>query len=360
MDNELINDFQLSANFFLDWQLNNWQDIYQNQSQIIQPDIRGFPAYLPQVMSFDNTEKNLELQDIFFQIKSEPFQLPSTLKNLDILSYYKAFVTRHNRKLFDGDCIRLAKIDFNLNDSVKTITFTLQKAKYFDYLQTNLSLDFKLNKNELSLRERIHIQQQNHRLEPIEYSNLANILGINILLITKEGALILQKRSSSTLIRPNEICSSASGTVEPKDIKSSYFSLANYRYFEPFLRELQEEISVESNHINQYNIIFLGITRELIRGGLPELFFVIYTDLTSNQIQESYQNSLEQFESQSLILLRLGELAIMNLKSTDQKHCFTQKLVNFLANYSDEISEPLWVHLWLFWKYRVRRFAVRP
>ena len=93
-------------------------------------------------------------------------------------------------------------------------------------------------------------------------------------------------------MRPNQACSAFSGFVDKVDIEH-----AVSQYAHPTLanvdrvRELWEEVGIRTQEIKGYT--FLGITRELHRGGMPELFYAVDVELSKREILERYHRDDE-------------------------------------------------------------------
>jgi len=341
----------LFPNFFLDWKLAKWQEIYKNQAGLLCIDYCGTTKVLPQVIVFDNTVEKLGLEQIKFRLNFNKFKLDDSLDTKEIFKLYQQFSYLNKRKLFNEVCLRLISMQYRqLPEQFKCVLFEIQEADYFDYIQTNLCLDVKLSKKSTSLREKIHIDQNDHCLEELNESRLANILGINILLETSDGTLIFQRRSSRTLVRPNQICSSVSGTLSKADVPE-YNKEFNLEELLPlFFREMSEEVGVKLSDVYRNKVKFLGVTRELIRGGQPEIFLTAQLNLDKNTIVHMYNQAPDRFESTSLLFFDMECLAIENLDSQAKKSAFCSKLDEFIKNHDEAISDPLWANLALWSK----------
>ena len=95
--------------------------------------------------------------------------------------------------------------------------------------------------------------------------------------------MIFQVRNDRVVIRPNQACSGFSGFVDKSDIENAMLrcthpTLANVER----VRELLEEVGIKLQELKGYS--FLGITRELHRGGMPELFYAVDVDLSGREI----------------------------------------------------------------------------
>ena len=248
----------------LDWDGKEWPNFYRNENSLLWIKKNNKKIYLPQKILIGPWEAKEYFDKIHVKLKNQNFRPP--YKNEKCLKFYI------KEGDFNGENARL--VSYDKNDKI----MIFQGAYYFDWIMTNLALDF--DRSPLpTLREETSISG---KLQPLEDSPLANITGINGLLFSNDGYMIYQKRNTKVLVRPNQLCSGFSGTVDKIDIEH-LVKLEN-----PVLskmdtaREAVEEIGIFRQHIK--GIEFLGLTRELIRGGTPELFYAIDLNLSRDKI----------------------------------------------------------------------------
>ncbi|MHA6250735.1 hypothetical protein [Oceanobacillus sp. CAU 1775] len=201
-------------------------------------------------------------------------------------------------------------------------------------------MDYK-PKDGKSLRERIHIQG---KLTSIHDSQLANHLGINILVFTPAGYLIMPQRSDKVSYAPLELSASISGAVRTHGIASGQ-TLDSFA----IIREGIEELGLTRNDILYESIQFLGLTRELIRGGKPEIFFVMKTKLNKIEIEERWKAAQDKWENKKLNFYPF-ESTFMNLLE-DQLAIeeFNKQFSELLEKHGAKMSLPLITNLAL-WK----------
>lgn len=194
-------------------------------------------------------------------------------KNQQLLQH----LLNHNDTIFhNGKCTGLEE----WNPETRLLRF--RHCGYFDYLSTNLALDMEIGSGH-SLRQS-HVDDG--KLIPLHESKLSNVLGINGLVFTTDGQMIYQQRNNAVVVRPGELCSGYSGTVDQKDIEDALVKggrLANL----DIERELEEETGIGREFIARR--VFLGITRELTRGGTPEIFYALDINLSAKEVFKSIQ-----------------------------------------------------------------------
>jgi hypothetical protein len=265
----------LNANNGLDWAF-PYAGFYSGESAhlfAIEEDgkrdvLPQVPIYLPGP-GFDSRKVALNLKEPTFVAGP---RVP------EVLEFYKKWAQeRRGRMLFDGENARLV--------SVSEQALSFQGCWYFDYISTNLALDFPLPAG--TLREQLHSQGQ---LEPLEQSTLANSCGVNGLVFSSDGQMILQRRLENVLVRPSELCSGFSGTIDKDDIVKAQLKGGSLESLDA-PREMVEELGVPARSI--LNQRFLGITRELIRGGAPEFFYAVTVDMPAQEILAAHRRDRE-------------------------------------------------------------------
>lgn len=219
-----------------------------------------------------------------------------------------------------------------------------------DYIKTNLVLDWYSNHHKSTLRQQIH---RDGALENLSKSPLANNFGVNVLIFTIDGSLILQQRSNSVLVRPNEFCPSASGTLTSIDVSTSAVTLADVF----LMREATEELGI--HHDNDSSIITLGITRELIRGGEPEIFLIAQSTLSRTEILESKKSAKDRFESKQLHFFAFNNFALREkIDTTDKIIEFIYLFDKCIDEYGNYMSIPLWTALALWREARLNGLTI--
>jgi hypothetical protein len=252
----------------LDWDY-SVGDLYTHQRNVLWlSDETGQRIFLPQVILLrsldDRDEQNIK-------IRSELSGFHAKLPVRPSLDFYRETAKLLHRQFYEAENARL--IDWD--DDTKTLTF--QSCYYFDYLQTNLALDFPQQPLG-TLRQQV---THNGQLEALRDSRLANPTGINGLIFSNDGYIIFQHRSENVIIRPGELCSGFSGTIDKIDIDHAIASGGLLCHLD-VPREMVEELGIQRKWIKSRH--FLGITRELIRGGQPEMFYSLDVDLSCTEI----------------------------------------------------------------------------
>lgn len=332
----------LRPNYFLDWKLEKWRDIYHKETPLCVY-YQGKKILIPATLVFDNTDQTTSLQGVQFVLKQQTFRLRSDIraKTEIVFSQYKRAMQLRGKRYANENNARISKIE---GDEYK-LTIHIECVRYEDYIRTNLSLDAKLSNNSESLREMVHKEGE---LDPLEDSLLGNNFGINVLLFTADGQIVLQKRSHRVLVRPNEIAPSASGTIAYTDVPNPSISLKSL----PTLREAFEELGIEPDDVEPESVTFLGISREYIRGGQPDMFLCARTVLSNKDFHDRRALARDRYETKKLIFFDFGYLSFANLDSDMKRHQFLRKMDELIDYFEQQMSIPLWISLALWSKMR--------
>lgn len=334
-----------SPSDFVDWQLEDWPQIYINElNSVVKLPYRDENHLLPQVLIFNNIERKLGLSQIGFKLKEKPFELKDNIRALTEDSFEQLLkYLREKKRYSNEENLRLV----NILERGKKVEFEVQPVEYKYYVHTNLVLDAKSKGKDQTLREYLH---SDGRLEELNDSPLANNLGVNMLLFTSDGSLVLQIRSKSVAFRTGELCSSASGTISLTDVLTDT-TLRDM----PKLREAFEELGVKKSDVPKDQISLLAITRELIRGGEPEMFIFAKMNLSEKELLRRRRDARDKWEAKNLVFFHFGKIAYEDLTKKSKVHGFLCKVDEFIDKYIEESSIPLLTNLALWVEYRLEQ-----
>ena len=325
----------------------NWEEIYNVKLEecISIPLVGRKEIIIPHTILYENIDNSLSMKDIILRNNREIYQINPDVDFFWSNRFEEVWdIMRKKRKIENRPNIRLKGI----NRTQKHLYLDTQVAYYKDFVQTNLSLDIKIN--EKTLRQMVNY---GGHIEEIHKSRLCNLIGIEVIMLTSKGELILQKRSKSVAFRNSEICNAASGTMSRFDISAEKQSLNNI----PTLRELSEEIGVEIEDIKEGTFRFLGITRDLMRGGNPELIFYAETLLPWDKLSQKWENAPDRWESSNLLSSELGELSIKDNLELDEYSDLIYRITRLFNQneYSLSVDFQASIGMWL----RMKKRSVR-
>ncbi len=185
---------------------------------------------------------------------------------------------------FDGPVLRLQSIKAVGRDAYECV---LQRATYFDQIRTNLSLDMPIG---LGRTMRIEDLSTDKQLRPLHQSLLANTIGVSAVWVTplkhkdrkSRYQVFLKPRRRQTGVF-YDMLGTVSGVVEVPEDDEFYGQTLEVYAKKEICREFYQETGYNdymvANNMAEsvVEIIPLAFTRELMRGGKPQFFFLIVT-----------------------------------------------------------------------------------
>jgi len=303
---------------------------------------------LPQSVLFNNTVNCIPIKDFNFTLDNVRSQFRISKKiETKADQLIELLIKILGKTFYDSETLRLNDIKVISNK----VCLTVSKSKYQYYLGTNYSLDACLKNWSCSLREELHTGSL---LCKLNKSILANHLGINVLVFTSDNFLVLPKRSGKVNIRKNQFSPSISGVVNYSDFEQTDLPV----FLKAISREGKEEIFLQKTQFNENNTYLLGLTRELIRGGKPEVFFVMYINESFANFEKSFKCAKDKDENKSEIKkvdfsksLMLDPKKVEDRKEYYLKH--NADVTNFLKNKKNKISLPLLTNILLWLEFRI-------
>ena len=329
-----------TARTYVDWELREWPNLYRNELEsCVRLPFQGENYVLPEAVLLDNATGGYNASQIRVDFSATPFHLSEVVHLLtceNARNLRRDLERRgpyHNgRTLRLMDFVPLGRGQFSLR---------LQPLNYDDYLATNLVVDASLREGD-SLRDML-LRREGHKLEILNESPLGNMLGIDVILFTSDGRLILQQRSKSVAIRPCELSTSFSGAASPEDLCGAQ-TLVDLKV----TREAWEEIAIEADEIEKESLKLVGIGRELARGGQPGLFFCGKVRLTEKEVRKRSTVSRDRWEFDKLIFYDFGADSLAPIRDDDGRRRFLEDVDKFISRHGNRASIPLLVAL-AFW-----------
>ena len=191
---------------------------------------------------------------------------------------------------------------------------TWAATNYNTQAVTNLVMDMEINGQTLRM-----LTLRNRELPPLNHRYLANNLGISVLVFTHDGKPIIPLRSNDVAVFPSEWgCSASTAAALPSAEASSFSDLLN----EPIRKMFGEELGQDSDF--RKRIIPLALCREWFRGGKPQLFMALHSDLDLDTAKTR---------------LRKAEHA---QETADEKMAFWQKILTKFSKSNQQPEKILW------------------
>lgn len=340
-----------------DWLLSQyylkWNDIFYISSFYREENLIKFPYkqknyVLPQVIEVENQNLKISLDKIWISPNDKTFELSQSIKGRTDISFarYRKYLKWKRKKYHEG---RLARLS-NIKREHDRILLEMQPVNYETICRTNLCMDAKETKTTKSLREIVH---ENGKIESLESSPIGNALGVNFILFTADSKLVAPLRSKKVVVRSNQLSPSSSGDFEFSDI---YGENRNISVID-ILRETTEELNITSDHFSLSDITFIGITRELIRGGKPEMFFFARVPLTQNDFIEKHPLAKDSWEfrnkSKGWVFWQFDEKLFLDDITDEGKFNIQTDFERLLNSEGHRISVPLLTALILLMRHKL-------
>ena len=296
---------------------NTVPDRYSKKYQDVQEDIENFEnghLYLPSLNVFTNVRGDT---DIVFEDSSELFHLPDFVMQ----NARKLLEAHRNSKRTNNGTVRLRDLDY----SQGKLTLNTQRSMYFHMLITNRCMDYQFDEG-LSIRT---VYEYNEQISPLDESMLGNQIGINGLILSSDGYVLIEKRDHTKTTWKNKFAQPISLALklpdlglQGKDTLGSTPEEANAKMKKLIEKTVASNFGLRPDEYEQFSIRtnFLGVARDLLEGGKPNLYFFLTTKMTAAELA-----------------VRLEENAALDRAQDGRKPLKTEKLDSdyYLVPYSD-------------------------
>lgn len=260
---------------------------------------------------FNDKEIDVEIRDNKDKIYEPPIEAK--------INYNKLFESHRHSNIYNSTCIRLDSFIVSQND--RNIILETSRTSYFNSLVTNRALDHDLSSG-LTLRK---IFEYKKSITELNKSSLSNHIGINGMIITNDNKFVFVRRSGKVSIGKNTLGCSFGAAVKYMEDEFIFNKEKLQAYI---VKCIKGEIKLEiEDFILSSN--FVGLYRDLVEGGKPQLLFYYKTDLTSDELNSQFIESLrkEKEEKQSKDLEIDGEKLVFI--DVDSVRLYNDKIVKY-------------------------------
>lgn len=262
---------------------NHYSDPFSADYQKMQKELDEFKAgrlALPTINLYANILGN---GNVRFDDKNKDGEIPSfIIKNSsNILNAHK-----HSKKT-NNVTIRLRDIDMEDN----TLVLHTERSNYIRMLLTNRCMDYALD-NGMTIRE---LYEYDRFVTPLDKSKLSNQIGINGMVLTTDGYLLVEKRDNSKTTWKNKFAQPISLALKENDVHlnanreiGSTPEDAADSLFAVIKKTLKSNFGFTENDYEPLTFAnnFLGLARDLLEGGKPNLYFVVTMNYDSKKLLE--------------------------------------------------------------------------
>lgn len=249
--------------------------------------LAGGQLYLCSVNVFANVAADTSIR---FDDSAAKHELPSF-----VITHADEILQAHkNSQRTNSGTIRLN--DFDYDPDSKNLTLKTSRSTYYHMLITNRCMDYKFA-NGLSIRE---IYEYDNEICPLERSKLGNQIGINGLVVTKDHYVLIEKRGRKKITWKNKFAQSISLALKLKDLGlerrdtlEDDVETAQKKITHIIQKTLNDNFGLVSSDYSEFTISenFLGLARDLLEGGKPNLYFYVQTNCTAAELKEKIERN---------------------------------------------------------------------
>lgn len=281
------------------------KDIYSDEYASLNEELELYNKrgvlLLPTVNVYTNI---LGTSIINFDDKADLKELPQFVigNGVDFMSAHKYSQTSNNIT------IRLDDISVNGNN----VTFYTSRSYYYHMLLTNRCMDYKI-KNGMSIRG---LYEFNNKISLLKDSKLSNQIGINGMIMTKDGYLLLEKRDRKKTTWKNKFAQPISLALKASDLKLSSSDVmdnsvdyANQKLLGVIKKTMKGNFGLKENDYEVLSLEknFLGLARDLLEGGKPNFYFNVTVNYTSKEFAKLLKENASKDDP--AVALKKGKLS---------------------------------------------------
>lgn len=210
---------------------------------------------------------------------------PDKMMELDpfIQTYYAEIFGAHKASYVENN-ITLKLSDVSYSNNIYKISFS--RSTYYHHLVTNRAIDFPI-KNGLTLRG---LFEYGPTLKPLKESKMSNHLGMIAFIELSDGKVIFPKRQTNSTTSKNLITGSIASRVVLDGPEDKITGLEDIE--KKLIKTIDKRLGIKLNDdkSSHYQIVFLGLGRDVYEGGKPHFFYYIkINDLNSDDFIKNYR-----------------------------------------------------------------------
>lgn len=264
---------------------NTENDIYSNEYKEMAGAIEGFQAgtlYMPTVSVFANINGKTKLK---FEDSSQIHELPEFI----VENAMRLMEAHKNSTKNNNDTVRLN--DFSYDDATNELTFYTERSRYFHMLMTNRCMDYQFY-DDMTLRK---IYEYGKQITPLKESVFGNQIGINGLVISKDGYVLIEKRDHHKTTWKNKFAQSISLALKESDLKLKKGAIlkntpeeATEKLRNIIYKTLKDNFGLTADDLEEFSIEtnFLGLARDILEGGKPNIYFYVVTKANAKELAD--------------------------------------------------------------------------
>lgn len=269
---------------------NTEKDIYSSEYKEMQAAIDGFKAgslYMPTINVFANINGKTKLR---FEDSNRMHALPEFI----VENAMRLLQAHKNSTKNNNDTVRLN--DFSYDAENSELTFYTQRSRYFHMLMTNRCMDYHFY-DDMTLRK---IYEYGKQISPLNESVFGNQIGINGLVISRDGYVLVEKRDHHKTTWKNKFAQSISLALKESDLKlkdngviENTTQVAEEKFRGIIYKTLKDNFGLLAEDLEEFSMgdNFLGLARDILEGGKPNVYFYVVTKAGARELSELLKNN---------------------------------------------------------------------
>lgn len=237
--------------------------------------------------------------EVVYPVVKEPYVGGMSIEIRDSLNRYAApkFVEENFDSLFEAHSSSNIYNQLNIRvdnwyvDSNKFLINT-SRTTYFDSLVTNRAMDYQLESG-LTIRSKL---EPGPFVTPLKDSLLSNHLGFNGHVESSDGWIIMVKRGRNLSIGKSTYGNSVGASLKVKYSLLDKESFSEAGLVEAIKAEIFDELKIEGKSCEKIVLSesVIAAYRDMVEGGKPQLLFYVQTDLTREEIENSFNKKVSR------------------------------------------------------------------
>ena len=256
-----------------------YSDAYRRREEEIAEYTDSGILYLSSICIFANVEGNTRVR---FEDRTKMGELPAFIRE-NAVSLLGAHGTS---SVHNSLTMRLYDADYD----GEILTLKTERSQYFYMLVTNRCMDYKMG-NGLTVRE---VYEYGTRVSPLAESKLGNQIGINGLILTRDGYLLVEKRGKRKATWKDKFAQPISLAMKESDLGLDGGALgilpedAEAALKKIILKTIRKNYGLTEQDILPFSLPnnLFGLSRDLLEGGKPNLYFYVIADMNAKELQK--------------------------------------------------------------------------
>ncbi|MBQ3491870.1 MAG: hypothetical protein IJA74_04910 [Oscillospiraceae bacterium] len=250
----------------------------------------------------------------------KPHELPSfVITNADELLQAHKNSAKNN-----SNTIRLD--DFTYDAATDELRLHTSRSTYYHMLITNRCMDYQFA-NGMSIRE---VYEYDKEICPLARSKFGNQIGINGLIVTNDNYILVEKRDRKKITWKNKFAQSISLAMKVDDMKIHRWdklgddpSVVQNKLGEIITKTIESNfglVPVKDYEPFEMSHNFLGLARDLLEGGKPNLYFFVRTTCGADELLDRLEHNVKVTHESNALLPENARTKVISTSKLDSDY----------------------------------------